>query len=131
MLSFSILAAIWTVFVAFLFISVLLMMFSAIVDLFRDEELSGWGKAGWLLLLVVLPLLGLLIYVIVRGEGMTKRSIAQQKAAKDEFDAYVRETAGSGGGGGAASELEKASKLRDEGKISDEEFAALKSRILA
>ena len=82
-----------------------------------------------LLLLVVLPLFGLLIYVIVRGDGMTKRSIAQQKAAKEEFDAYVRETAGSGGG--VAGELEKAGKLLDEGKISADEYAALKARVLS
>lgn len=128
MLAFSIWNALWVVFISFLFVVVLMMMFSVIVDLFRDDELSGWGKAAWIILLIILPLIGLLLYTIVRGKGMAEREVKSQVQAKESFDAYVRQTAA--GGGGAASELEKASALHAAGKLSDDEYAALKSKIL-
>src|SRR5262245_48134980 len=127
MLAFSFWEAIWLIFITFVFITVLMMLFSVIVDLFRDRELSGWGKTGWIILLICLPLLGLLIYVIARGKGMAERSINEQVEAKQSFDAYVRDVAG----GGAASELEKANTLHAAGKLSDEEFAQLKAKILS
>lgn len=126
MLAFSIWDALWVVFVSFLFITVLMFMFQVVVDLFRDKDLSGWGKAAWIVLLIIFPLIGLLVYVIARGPGMAERSAAAQIEAKESFDAYVRETAG----GGTASELEKAAALHSAGKISDEEYAALKQKIL-
>lgn len=127
MLAFSVWNAIWLVFVAYLFITVLMMLFAVITDIFRDKELSGWGKAAWLFFLFVFTLLALLVYVIVRGKGMAERSVKEQVAAKESFDAYVRETAG----GGAASELEKAAAMHAAGQISDDEYSALKSRILS
>ena len=128
MLAFSIWNALWVVFVSFLFIAVLMMMFSVIVDLFRDDDLSGWAKGAWIVLLIFLPLFGLLIYTIARGKGMAEREVKSQVQAQESFDAYVRQTASAGGG--AASELEKASALHAAGKLSDDEFAALKSKIL-
>lgn len=127
MLAFSIWNAIWLVFVCFIFITVLMMLFSVVIDIFRDKELSGWAKAAWLLFLVFFTLLALLVYVIVRGKGMAERELKEQVEAKESFDAYVRDVAG----GGAASELEKAATLHAAGSISDEEYAALKGRILA
>lgn len=127
MLAFSFWNALWLVIVAYLFVTVLIMLFSAIADIFRDDELGGWAKAGWLLFLACFTLLGLLVYVIVRGQGMAERSAKEQVEAKESFDAYVREVAG----GGAASELEKAAALHAGGSISDDEYAALKSKILA
>jgi len=127
MLGFSFWEAIWLIFVTFLFITVLMMLFSVIVDLFRDDSLSGLAKAAWVVFLIILPLIGLLIYVIVRGKGMSERSAKEQAEAKQSFDAYVRDVAG----GGAASELEKASTLHAAGKLSDEEFEQLKAKILA
>jgi hypothetical protein len=127
MVAFSFWEAIWLIFVTFLFITVLMMLFSVIVDLFRDDSLSGWAKAGWVVFLIILPLIGLLIYVIARGKGMADRSAKEQADAKQSFDAYVRDVAG----GGAASELEKANALHAAGKLSDEEFAQLKAKILA
>lgn len=126
MLAFSIWNAIWVVFLTFLFISVLMMMFSVITDIFRDDELGGWGKAAWLIALVLFTFITLIVYVIVRGDGMVKRSAKEQVEAKESFDAYVRDVAG----GGAASELEKASALHTAGKIDDAEYAALKAKIL-
>lgn len=127
MLAFSVWNAIWLVFVVYLMVTVLMMLFAVIVDIFRDDELSGWGKALWLVALVAFTLVTLLVYVIVRGKGMAKRSAKEQIEAKESFDSYVREVAG----GGAASELEKASALHAAGTINDDEYAALKSRILA
>jgi predicted PurR-regulated permease PerM len=127
MLAFSIWNAIWLVIVSFLFIALLMMLFSVIVDLFRDDSLSGWAKALWIVVLIFMPLLGLLIYVITRGKGMTERTIQEQAAAQQSFDSYVRDVAG----GGAASELEKANTLHAAGKLTDEEFAQLKAKILA
>lgn len=126
MLAFSIWNALWVVFVTFLFVSVLMMLFSVIIDLFRDKELSGWAKAAWVVLLLILPLIGLLIYVIARGNGMAERAMAEQEANKESFDNYVRDVAG----GSAASELEKAATMHANGAISDDEYATLKSKIL-
>lgn len=127
MLAFSVWNAIWVVFVAFVFITVLMMIFSIVIDIFRSDDLSGWGKAAWLFFLVVFTLLTALVYVIVRGPGMAARSVKEQVEAKESFDAYVRDVAG----GGAASELEKAAALHAAGRLSDEEYAALKSKILS
>jgi len=128
-LAFSVWNALWVVFVSFLFVAILMMMFSVIVDLFRDDDLSGWAKAAWIVLLIILPLLGLLVYTIVRGKGMAEREMKSQLQAKEDFDAYVRQTAGAGSG--AASELEKASNLHAEGRLSDDEYASLKAKILS
>src|SRR6188474_3799071 len=86
MVAFSIWEAIWLVFVTFVFVSVLMMLFSVIVDLFRDDSLSGWGKAGWIIVLILMPFLGLLIYVIARGKGMADRAIKEQVDTKQSFD---------------------------------------------
>jgi hypothetical protein len=126
LLAFSIWNAIWLVFVSFVFISVLMIMFSVIIDIFRDQSLSGPKKAAWLLALALFTLLTLLVYVIVRGKGMAERSITEQVEAKESFDAYVREVAG-----GPASELEKAAAMHEAGRISDDEYAALKAKILS
>jgi ABC-type multidrug transport system fused ATPase/permease subunit len=127
LLAFSIWNALWVVFVTFLFVNLLMMLFAVIYDLFRDKELSGVAKVVWIIVLLGLPLLGLLIYVIARGQGMAERSVKEQVDAKDSLDSYVREVAG----GGAASELEKASNLLATGQITDDEYAALKTRILS
>jgi predicted PurR-regulated permease PerM len=127
MIAFSFWDAIWLIFISFLFISVLMMLFSVIVDLFRDDSLSGVAKAIWVIVLIFFPLIGLLAYVIVRGKGMTQRSIKDQREAQQSFDSYVRDVAG----GGAASELEKANTLHAAGKLTDQEFAQLKAKILS
>ena len=126
MLAFSIWNAIWVAFMAFIFITLLMMMFSVIVDIFRDKELSGWGKAGWLLCLALFSLFTLLIYMIVRGPGMAERQDQAQADAQASFDSYVRNVAADG----AASELERAAAMHQAGQISDDEYATLKTKIL-
>ncbi len=112
-----------------IFFWLLITIFS---DLWRDHEMSGWGKAAWVLFVIIFPFIGILIYLIVRGGGMSQRALAEQKRARAEFDQYVRETAGGGGGGGGtADELDKLAGLRDKGVISQEEFDAQKRKLLA
>ncbi len=127
MLALSIWEAIWLVFVIFVFITALMMIFAIVIDIFRNKEMSGGKKALWLIALVFFTLITALIYVIVHGQGMTERQVKEQVEAKESFDQYVRDVAG----GGAASELERAAALHNEGKLSDEEYAALKAKILA
>lgn len=126
MFAFSIWNALWVVFVTFLFINVLMLLFSVIADLFRDRELSGGAKAVWAIALIMFPLLGVLVYLVVRGGGMTQRSVQAEQQAKDSVDAYIRNVAA-----GPATELERASALLAAGHINEQEYAQLKAKILA
>ena len=120
--------ALLTVLEIFVFAAWLMVLFTVISDLFRDHGMSGWGKALWIIFLIFLPFLGTLIYLIARGHGMRERALAQQAEAQKQFDAYVKQTVG---GGSAADELTKLSKLHDERKLSDEEFEKAKAKIVA
>ena len=118
-----------TVLEVFLFAAWLMILFVIISDLFRDHELSGWGKAAWVIFLIFVPFLAALIYLIARGDGMRDRAIAAQQEQQKQVDAYIRQTAGSGDS--AADELTKLAKLHDEKKLSDEEFERAKAKIVA
>jgi hypothetical protein len=96
---------------------------------FRRRDLSGWGKAGWTVFLIVLPFLGALTYLVVHHDGMADRNVKQARAAQAEFDDYVKTVAKNGGG--AAAEIEKAKSLLDSGAINQSEFEALKAKALA
>lgn len=116
-----------TVLSIFVFVAWIMVLFTIIGDLFRDHGMSGWVKAIWVLFLVFLPFLTGLIYLIARGGGMRERSLEAQREARAEFDAYVRETAG---GSSDVDELARLAELHDKGKLSDEEFAAMKAKLL-
>jgi ABC-type multidrug transport system fused ATPase/permease subunit len=120
--------ALLTVLEIFLFAAWLMVLFSIIGDVFRDHQLSGWGKAAWTLFLIFVPFLAALIYLIARGDGMRERALLQQQQAQEQMSAYIRETAG---GGSPADELAKLAKLHDERKISDAEFERAKAKIVA
>jgi hypothetical protein len=120
--------ALLTVLEIFLFAAWLMILFSIISDLFRDHQLSGWGKAAWVIFLIFVPFLGALIYLIARGDGMRERAMAQQQEAQKQIDTYIRQTAE---GGSAADELTKLAKLHDQKKLSDEEFEKAKAKIVA
>ena len=121
---------IWTTIWVFFLILFIWLFIAIVSDLFRDHELSGVAKALWVVALIIFPLLGSLIYLIVRGDGMAKRSAAQSQAAQAEFDSYVRSVAG-GSGGGTADELARLSDMRANGTITDAEFETLKSRVIS
>ena len=111
----------------FLFVAWLWILFAIISDLFRDHEMSGWGKALWVFFLVFVPFLAALIYLIARGDGMRDRTIKAQQDAKAHFDAYVREQAH----GSPAEELHKLNELKEKGALSPEEFDRAKAKLLA
>lgn len=114
----------------FVFVAYLMVLFSIIGDLFRDDSLNGWLKAIWILFLIFVPFLTALVYLIARGNGMQKRSIAQAQELRAAQDAYIRQTAGSGGSS-ATDDIAKAKSLLDSGAISQAEFDALKAKALA
>lgn len=116
-----------TLWLFFLFMFVWLFV-SLVADLFRDHEISGWAKAGWIVLLVVAPFLGALVYLIVRGRGMTERSVEAQTRARRDFDEYVRQTAGATPS--ATQEISRLVDLRQTGAISEAEFERLKEKVL-
>jgi hypothetical protein len=120
--------ALLTVLEIFVFAAWLMVLFTIIGDLFRDHEMSGWGKAAWIIFLIFVPFLGTLIYLIVRGQGMRDRALAEQQEAQKQLDTYVKQTAG---GGSEADELTKLAKLHDDKKLSDEEFERAKAKIVA
>jgi hypothetical protein len=118
--------ALLTVLEIFLLVAWFWILITVIGDLFRDHETSGWAKAAWVFFLIFLPFLGVLIYLIARGDGMRDRAVRQQAGARKQMDAYIRETAGTS----PADELHKLSDLRDKGAISDAEFERAKAKLL-
>jgi hypothetical protein len=119
---------IWSSIVIFFMVAYLMMLFGIISDVFRDRELSGGGKAFWLLFLLVFPLLGSLIYLIARGGGMADRAIRQRESAEAEFRDYVMSAAAEAG---PAEQIAKGKQLLDAGAITAEEFEAIKQKALA
>ena len=93
---YPLLSAFWTMLVFFLWIMWFVLLFRVIADIFRDDELNGWAKAGWLVFAIVLPFLGVFIYVVARGKNMGRREVAQARAQQEEFNAYIRQTAAGG-----------------------------------
>jgi Short C-terminal domain/Phospholipase_D-nuclease N-terminal len=118
----------WTMLVFFLWVLWFWLLFTVFGDIFRRHDLSGWGKAGWVIFVIVLPYLGVFVYLISQGKGMAERNLERARAQKAEVDEYVREAAGSGG---AAAEIERAKKLLDSGAITQTEFDAIKQKALA
>ena len=119
----------WSMIIFFAWVIWIWIMIIILSDVFRRRDISGWGKAAWIVFLIVLPFLGVLVYLIAQHDGMAQRSEDAAQSQKAQFDDYVRNTAGSGGG--SAAEIEKAKQLLDSGAITADEFAALKAKALA
>lgn len=119
---------IWTMFIFFLWVLWFWLLFTVFADIFRRHDLSGVGKTGWVLFCILLPFLGVFIYLISQGQHMAERNVSQVRAQQAKMDDYVRETAGSGG---AAAEIERAKNLLDSGAITQDEFNAIKQKALA
>ncbi|MFJ3306541.1 SHOCT domain-containing protein [Streptomyces sp. NPDC086549] len=129
---YPLLSAFWTMLWFFLWILWFILLFRIVVDVFRDDTLSGWGKTGWLLLVVLVPFLGVFVYVIARGRSMGDREMAQARAQQQAFDSYIRETAGGGEGRpSGVDELARLSDMRARGDITDEEFTRAKALVLS
>jgi Short C-terminal domain/Phospholipase_D-nuclease N-terminal len=118
----------WTMLIFFLWILWIWLLFTIFADIFRRHDISGWAKTAWIVFVIVLPFLGVFIYLITQNVGMTERNLERTRAQREQLDDYVRQTAGSGG---AAAEIDKAKQLLDSGAITQAEFEALKQKALA
>jgi hypothetical protein len=124
----------WSMLWFFLFFAWIWLLITIFADIFRSDDLSGWGKAFWTIFVVILPWLGVLIYLIARGGSMQERAMAQAVAQEKAQREYIQQVSASGGGASSASsadELEKLARLQSSGVITAEEFAAQKAKILA
>ncbi|MER5945803.1 SHOCT domain-containing protein [Streptomyces sp. NPDC001904] len=116
----------------FLWIMWFFLLFRVITDVFRDDELSGWGKAGWMIFCLVLPFLGVFVYVIVRGRGMGRRDAKQARERESAFQDYIRKTAAEGTAQSSGTdELSRLADLHRSGALTDEEFDRAKTKLLA
>jgi hypothetical protein len=119
--------ALLTALAIFFFVIWIWIVIAILMDLFRDHDLSGWWKAVWVLFFIVAPPLTALVYLIFRGNGMRQRAIKDQVESKKQFDAYVRETAGTS----PVDELHKLDQLKQSGGITEDEYNQMKAKILA
>src|SRR5262245_17041102 len=116
----------WTMIIFFAWVIFIWVAITVLIDVFRRHDVGGWTKAAWVILVIVLPFLGVLLYLLVNHDGMAQRSAKQAQAQKAQFDEYVRDTAG-----GSAGEIAKAKELLDSGAISQDEFDQIKRKALA
>ena len=132
-MDYPLLNVFWTTMWVFLWVVWIMLLFRVVVDIFRDDEMSGWGKAGWCVFTVVLPYLGVFVYLIARGRGMGERELRHTRKSEEAFRDYVRETAatgGSGGTGGSADELTKLAELKNHGDLTVDEYERAKAKVL-
>ncbi len=128
--SYPILDAFLTMLYFFLFIIWIWLLIMVFMDVFRSHDMGGGAKALWVIFIIVLPFLGVFVYLIARGGKMHERAAQQAAEQQKAFDSYVRETAGTSGGD-TASQLSKLADLKSQGVLTDAEFEAQKAKILA
>ena len=122
----------WTMIIFFAWVVWIWMMVFILSDVFRRSDIGGFAKAAWVVFMILLPFLGVLVYLIAQHDGLQKRNQEQAESAQRVFDDRVRAVAAQqGGGGGAASEIAKAQELLDKGTINQTEFDAIKAKALA
>jgi len=120
----------WTLIIFFAWVAWIWIAIVIFMDIFSRRDISGWVKALWVVFVIILPFLGVLVYLIANHDGMSERSEARARGQQKEFDSYVKSVAAEGGGG-AAAEIDKAKQLLDSGAITQDEFNALKAKALA
>jgi hypothetical protein len=128
--SYPLLNIFWTIFELFLWIIWIWILIWIFIDIFRSHDLSGWAKALWFLFVLFIPLIGVLVYLIVRGGSMHERAVQDASQQDKEFRQYVQQAA-AGSPGTTADQLTKLADLRDRGVITSEEFDREKAKILA
>jgi hypothetical protein len=125
---YPILSLIWMMFVFFVFVLWIWLLISIFMDIFRSHDMGGVAKALWVLFVIILPFLGVLVYLIARGGKMHERQVQQAAEQQKAFDAYVKETAGANN---SAEELAKLADLKEKGVLTDAEFQAQKAKLLS
>ena len=123
---FPFLEFLWAMIVFFAWIAWIWIAITCFIDIFRRHDIGGWHKAAWIVFIIVIPFLGVLVYLIAQHDAMRERSVKQAQAQQAAFDSYVKETAG-----GSAAEIAKAKELLDAGTITQEEFDSIKARALS
>jgi membrane protein implicated in regulation of membrane protease activity len=126
--SYPLLGAFWTIFEIFLWVIWIWILIYVFIDIFRSRDLSGWGKALWFLFVLFIPLIGVLVYLIVRGSSMQDRARQEAQQQDQQARRYIQEAAGAPS---TADQLTKLADLRDRGVITSAEFESQKAKILA
>jgi hypothetical protein len=119
---------VWTMFIFFAWVIWIWLLITVLVDVFRRHDLSGWGKAGWTVFMIFLPLLGVLIYLISQGKGMAERSAKEQQTYQAQAEDYIKSVAAKAD---PADQIARGKELLDSGAITTAEFEALKQKALA
>ena len=128
--SYPLLDAFWTIFEIFLWVIWIWVLITVFIDIFRSHDLSGGAKALWFLFVLFIPLVGVLVYLIVRGGSMHERAVQQAHQQDQAMRSYIQQ-ASAGGSGNTADQLDKLASLRDRGVITPEEFEREKTKVLA
>jgi hypothetical protein len=126
--SYPFLEVFWTMLIFFVFVIWIWILIGVFADIFRRHDTSGWAKVLWIIFIVVLPYLGVFVYLIAEHNGMAERTIKRQEATQQQFDQYVQSAAAKGD---PTEQIAKAKQLLDSGTIDQAEFAALKQKALA
>jgi uncharacterized membrane protein YcjF (UPF0283 family) len=116
----------WTMIIFFSWVIWIWIAVTVLIDVFRRHDIGGWTKAAWVVFVIIVPFLGVLVYLIAEHDGMRERSEKQAQAEQKAFDQYVQDAAG-----GSAAEIAKAKELLDSGAISQDEFDRIKAKALA
>ncbi len=126
--SYPLLNLFWTMFMVFAFVIWIWLLIFIFADIFRSHDMGGGMKAVWVLFVLIIPVLGMLVYLIARGGGMHERAAQQAQAQQKAFDDYVKQTAGAAS---SADQLATLAQLKDQGVLSDAEFQAQKAKLLS
>jgi Short C-terminal domain/Phospholipase_D-nuclease N-terminal len=126
---YPLLDVLWTMLIFFVWILWFWLLITIFADIFRRHDISGAKKTLWIVFTILVPFLGVFVYLITQNVGMTERQLERTRAEREQFDDYVRQTAASSGG--AAAEIEKAKQLLDSGAITQAEYETMKQKALA
>ena len=125
--SYPLLGAFWTILEIFLWVLWIWVLIYVFIDIFRSQDLSGWAKALWFLFVLFIPLIGVLVYLIARGDKMHERAVRQAQQQDEAARRYIQQAAGAPN---SADQLAKLADLRDRGVITPQEFEQQKAKIL-
>ena len=126
--SYPFLSVMWTLLVIFAWVIWFWLLITVFMDLFRRHDISGWAKAGWIIFVIILPFLGVLVYLIAESKGIAERSQKEAQVAQSQFDDYVKTVAAQSD---PAEQISKAKALLDSGAITQAEFDSIKAKALA